>query len=163
MRDFDSAYRRYFPVIREKCRRMLDDMGEADDVAQETFIRLWRAGLDENEARSVSSWIYRTSTRLAIDHIRDRARMRQPDGGSNVLETMPVPGGSDAVLSARRQLQTLARSVPADELEIAVLSRLDRLTHVEIGEVLGISDRTVRRRLRQLQRRLQDLRLEESP
>ena len=80
-----------------------------------------------------------------------------------MLETMPVPGGSDAVLSARRQLQTLARSVPADELEIAVLSRLDRLTHLEIGEVLGISDRTVRRRLRQLQRRLQDLRLEESP
>jgi RNA polymerase sigma-70 factor (ECF subfamily) len=157
LRDFDSAYRRYFPLIREKCRRMLDDSGEADDVAQDTFIRLWQAGLEDAGSRRISSWIYRTSTRLAIDRIRERLRRRGSYEGVSGLENLPAPARSDDVLSARRQLHQLARTVPAEELEIAVLSRLDRLTHAEIGEVLEISDRTVRRRLQELERRLQEL------
>lgn len=161
MRDFDSAYRRYFPLIREKCRRMLEDGGEADDVAQETFIRLWQEGLTDAGDRRISSWIYRTSTRLAIDRLRERFRKRGPDEGVAVLEKLPMPARSDDVVSARRQLQQLARAMRADDLEIAVLSRVDRLTHSEIGEVLGISDRTVRRRLQELERRLQALRMKE--
>src|SRR5437660_1683534 len=85
---------------------------------------------------------------LAIDRLRERQRKRGPEAGGAALEGLPVAATEDTLLAARRQLQTLARSVPPDELEIAVLSRLDRLTHAEIGEVLGISDRTVRRRLR---------------
>jgi RNA polymerase sigma-70 factor (ECF subfamily) len=162
LRDFDSAYRRYFPLIREKCRRMLDDNGEADDVAQDTFVRLWQAALDGAGDRRISSWIYRTSTRLAIDRMRERLRKRTPDQ-SVMLENLPgSSAGSDDVLSARRQLATLTRAVPAQELEIAMLSRIDRLSHAEIGEVLEISDRTVRRRLRELERRLHDL-LKEEP
>lgn len=162
MRDFDSAYRRYFPLIREKCRRMLDDSGEADDVAQDTFIRLWQAGLEDAGDRRISSWIYRTSTRLAIDRMRERRRKRGTDEDLAAIENLPVPARSDDLLSSKRELQQLARAVPAEELEIAVLSRLDRLTHAEIGEVLELSDRTVRRRLQELERRLQILRREET-
>src|SRR5205807_515563 len=125
-----------FPLIREKCRRMLGDAGEADDVAQDTFIRLWQARLDGD--RRISSWIYRTSTRLAIDRMRERARKRT---AGEALENVSAPAADD-VLSARRQLAALALAVPAEELEIAVLSRLDRLTQAEIGEVLDLSDRT---------------------
>src|SRR5207302_10717908 len=51
--DVEAAYRRYFVLIREKCRRMLADFAEADDVAQETFVRLWRADLAGGNPRSV--------------------------------------------------------------------------------------------------------------
>ncbi len=40
--DLDHLYAAWFPLIREKCRRVLADRGEAEDVAQETFIRLWQ-------------------------------------------------------------------------------------------------------------------------
>lgn len=159
MRDFDSAYRRYFPLIREKCRRMLDDGGEADDVAQETFIRLWQAKLEAAGAMRISSWVYRTSTRLAIDRVR--LRKRRADGAVAAIESLPVPARSEDFLSTRRRLEQLARAIPAEQLEIAVLSRLDRLTHAEIAEVLETSERTVRRRLQELEGRLQKLREEE--
>jgi RNA polymerase sigma factor (sigma-70 family) len=160
LRDFDSAYRRYFPLIREKCRRMLADSSEADDVAQETFIRLWQARLEAEGAVRISAWVYRTSTRLAIDRMRERSRKRRADEGVAAIDDLPPPARGDDLLSTRRVLDQLARSVPAEQLEIAVLSRLDRLTHAEIGEVLDISERTVRRRLQELDSRLRDLRSE---
>jgi RNA polymerase sigma-70 factor (ECF subfamily) len=165
LREVESFYRRHFPLLREKCRRMLGDAAEAEDLAQETFVRLWRADLDADDPRAVTSWIYRTSTRLAIDRIRARARQARPEArdeeGASELERVAAPSSpSDEALSVRRQLQELARSLPAQELEIALLHRLDGLTQLEIADVLQISDRTVRRCLSRLDERLPALRLE---
>src|SRR5947207_3115071 len=52
---------------------MLADFAEADDVAQETFVRLWRSDLGGDEPRRVLAWIYRTSTRLTIYRMRERS------------------------------------------------------------------------------------------
>src|SRR2546423_906525 len=70
--DVEATYRRYFALIREKCRRMLGDFAEADDVAQETFVRLWRTNLRAGDRRSVLAWIYKTRTPPAIDRLRGR-------------------------------------------------------------------------------------------
>ena len=151
MRDVESTYRRYFPVIREKTRRMLGD-ADAQDVAQETFVRLWQAAIDETDTRRVTAWIYKTCTRLAINRLREQAR--RPGGEDGLLELPARLTGPDEALAQRRQLQQLVRELPGQELEVALLSRVDRLTHEEIGEVLGISDRTVRRCLERLGQRV---------
>ena len=153
--DVEAAYRRYYPLIREKCRRVLGE-GEADDVAQETFIRLWRAGLADLDARSISSWIYKTSTRMAIDRLREDAR--RPRGDEALARIPDCAAPSDEALAARRRLAALAGILPESELEVALLSRVDRLTQDEIAEVLGVSSRTVRRSLRRLEERLGELR-----
>lgn len=158
LQDVEVAYRRYFPLIREKCRRMLGDAADADDVAQETFVRLWQAAFDDADERRISAWIYRASTRLAIDRIRERARR---DPRENALDQVHAPvAPADEALATRRQLSLLARTMPKDELEVALLSRLDRLTQDEIAEVLGVSSRTVRRSLRRLEARIEALRAE---
>lgn len=140
---------------------MLDDAAEADDVAQETFIRFWQSSLLDADLRRTTAFIYKTCTRLAIDRLRERARRGGTDLG---LEELPdAAPGNDDLLAVRRQLLFLARTLPADELEIALLSRLDRLTQEEIAEVLGVSDRTVRRSLSRLQERVAALRKEALP
>src|SRR5207245_1557090 len=58
-----------YPVIRSKCARMLGDGDEAADVAQETFLRLWQSGAADADLPQRMSWIYKTSTRLAIDQL----------------------------------------------------------------------------------------------
>jgi RNA polymerase sigma-70 factor (ECF subfamily) len=63
----------------------------------------------------------------------------------------------EALLHVREQLQALAQAVPAEELEVVLLHRLDGLTQVEIGEVTGMSDRTVRRILARLEQRMDSL------
>src|SRR5438477_9501783 len=84
----DAVYRRYFPSIREKCKRMLGDSEESRDVAQETFARLWAAQLPLREPNQVVAWIYRTSTRLAIDRLRARRSER------GIEDALELPGRS---------------------------------------------------------------------
>ena len=158
MVDVEAAYRRYFPVIREKCRRMLSDPAEADDAAQETFVRLWRARFGDSDPRRLTAWIYRTSTRIAIDRLRKRAARMSMDDALDRLAF--VPAGPDEALAVRRTLELVSRTLPATEVEIAVLHRLDGLTQAEIAEVAEISARTVRRFLERLDKRVEKLRKE---
>jgi len=69
-----------------------------------------------------------------------------------------VPPGSDDVLATRRSLEVLARRLPADELEVALLFRLDGLSQAEIADIARISERTVRRCLHRLDERLAKMR-----
>lgn len=145
--DIARWYQQYFPLIREKCRRMLGDHDDAQDLAQDTFVRLWQAELPLTDARTVTSWVYRTATRLAIDRLRARA-VRDALAPSDAVDAGPF-----GVVSARREVEALARSTPGDELEAAMLDRLDGLTHAESAEVLGVSERTVRRLLQRFDAR----------
>jgi RNA polymerase sigma-70 factor (ECF subfamily) len=158
LQDVEATYRRYFPLIREKCRRMLGDAAEADDVAQETFVRFWQSAQGGKDARAATAFIYKTCTRLAIDRIRERAR--RPSSERLLDEVPDAAPPNDQTLAVRRELLLVARTLPAAELEVALLSRLDRLTHEEIAEVLGVSDRTVRRALTRLDERVAALRRE---
>ena len=150
----ETAYRRYFPIIRAKCARMLGDGDEAQDVAQETFVRLWHAELGDDDPRRITAWIYRASTHLAVDLLRRRRFVADaPLDGAHAACT-------EALLHARQELARIASASPAQELEIAVLHRIDGLGQEEIAAVLDISDRTVRRVLRRFDERLARLRAE---
>ncbi len=158
--DFAVVYARYLPPIQAKCRRLLGRAPAAEDVAQETFLRLWKSGLardGRDEVRTIMAWLYRTCTRLAIDVLRER-RWTSPD------EVNPdaSPCSVDAVggLEARRAIVALAKSVPEEELSVAVLCRVDGLPQPEAAAILGISERTVRRMLDRFDERVRPLREE---
>jgi RNA polymerase sigma-70 factor, ECF subfamily len=121
-------------------------------VAQETFVRLWRDTTLGVDPHRVSAWIYRTSTHLAIDHLRGQRHRRGESAGETVDHASP-----EALVVARRALGQLVLSLEPEELEVAVLSRLDGLGQREIAEVLNRSERTVRRVLSRLEARLLDL------
>lgn len=147
----EQTYRKYFGLIRAKCRRVLGDGHEAEDVAQETFMRLWQSQHDvANDPRSVTAWIYRTATRLAIDQLRRRR-------AAPALDSLPSPsdaGNPEESLAARRAIAELSTELTPEELEVAVLCRIDGLGHREIAEVTGVSERTVRRLLQRVDERL---------
>ncbi len=157
----DEMYRRFFPTIREKCARMLKDRSEAQDVAQDTFERLCRAGPRGRDLEQVTAWIYRTSTRLAIDRMRWGETRAPHDGDGRAADASEIdlagPGVEEAVVS-RHELVSLAQAVPRQELELAILARVDGLTQREIAEVTGVSDRHVRRLLTRFDARLEQWR-----
>jgi len=135
------AYKRYYPMIRAKCRRMLRDEAAAEDVAQETFLRFWRATeLHNAGAKPISAWLYKTSSRLAIDLIRRR---------KTVPLTQEPGSGMDPIRRhhAALDLDRIARDTPDDELMAVLLNRVDGLTQVEVAEVMQQSERSVRRLL----------------
>lgn len=157
--DFRQAYGRFLAPIRAKCRRLLGRSAVADDVAQEAFARLWHSGpaLDgKTETRTIMAWLYLTSTRLAMDVLRERRRSVVD------IETEPLACNAtpDAVVGARRAVIALCDRVPPDEIEAALLARVDGLSQPEVAQVLGVSERTVRRLLERFDEHSADLKKE---
>ena len=157
--EIDDAYRRYFPTIRAKCRRMIAEPAEAEDVAQETFVRLWNSRAELRDGGAVAAWIYRTATRLAVDRMRRRA---VHDRHQFTLEANQRGLDLDPERRAAlvQFLGALAAKLPRRELEITLLSRIDGLDTQEIAALFALSERSVRRILQQADARMQTLRQE---
>jgi RNA polymerase sigma-70 factor (ECF subfamily) len=151
----DSLFCETFPIIRAKCARMLGRTEDAADVAQETFVRLCESDILDREPAVRLAWIYRTSTRLAVDLLR-RRRLGIETSAEEV-DAAADHSGADEVLGARQHLAELAASASRQELEVAVLCRVDGLTQPEAAALCGISERTVRRLLGRLDERLDTL------
>ncbi len=159
---FPDAYLRFAAPVRAKVRRLLGDGAAADDVTQETFLRLWTSGprVDGGQdTRTVMAWLYRTSTRLALDALR---RRRHREVASLDADTFPCACRVEDALAARTAIVALCRTVPDDELEAVVICRVDGLSQPEAAEVLGVTERPVRRRLDRFDARLRDAREEVS-
>lgn len=105
----------YGTGVRGFAHRSLGDAFEAEDIAQEVFLRAWRqAGRYDPLKGAVSTWLYRIAVNLCIDHQRRRAVRRFL--GVEMPETGPEPAdpapGAEQTTEAR---QRLARLSPALE------------------------------------------------
>ena len=110
--EFAVAYARYRSPIQAKCRRILGHSHSAEDVVQETFVRLWKSGLadaEETDARTVMAWLYRTCTRLSIDVLRERRKV-DPREMSETSETN-LPCGVDLAAAAEAAMTAHLDSV----------------------------------------------------
>lgn len=118
--------------------RMLGDAGDAEDVAQETFLRLWRqAGKWRAEAR-VGTWLHRVAHNLCVD----RLRKRRDDAGEEPPD-LPDPAPGPAAEHhrgqvARRVAAALAR-LPERQRAAIALVHYQELGNIEAADIMGIS------------------------
>lgn len=155
---FGNCYRKVFPLVLAKCRRMLRGDADAMDLAQEVFVRLWQQRELIDDPQALTAWLYRASTRLVIDRVR--RRKLDHESLSDLQQRLEGAAADDteARLSSRQKLQSVLADCPENELEAAILSRFDRMTHPEIAAVVGASERTVRRLLVRFDERVSTLR-----
>lgn len=126
---------------------MLRGDADATDVAQEVFVRLWQHRDLIEDPQALTAWVYRASTRLVIDRARRRAFGRDSLAHLQGLLEGRFELDSETLLASREQLRGVLSACRPEELEAAILNRVDRLSHPEVAEVLGVSERTVRRLL----------------
>ena len=155
---FEDCYRRVFPLVLAKCRRMLRGHTDATDVAQEVFVRLWKHRELVQDHQALTAWLYQTSTRLVIDRARQRTLSRESLFHLQTIGQSDDDGHSEGRFESRQRLRNVVTDFPPKELEAAILNRFDRLTHPEIAEVMGVGERTVRRLLDRFDERVSTLR-----
>lgn len=142
--DADAARllaQRLLPRVLGYAGRLLADRAEAEDIAQEAMLRLWRVAPEwrQGEAK-VSTWLYRVVTNLCTDRLRARQRRR-----TETLDAAAEPeDGAASVVSGMIEADRMAAlnaalsGLPDRQREAVVLRHIEGLTNPEIAEIMQI-------------------------
>lgn len=136
--------------------RLVGDRGEAEDVAQEAYLRVFRSlGGFRGDAR-FETWLHRIVVNAAMTHLRRRGRFgdltRDPDGDP---EPPPAPPAQDRTAD-RDLIRRALEDLPAAMRATLVLYEMYGLSCREIGEELGVSEGAVKVRLHRARKRLKE-------
>jgi RNA polymerase sigma-70 factor (ECF subfamily) len=152
---FRTLVDRHLPTVVAIARRMLRDDAEAEDVAQETLLRLWRnaASLELGEG-GVRPWLRRVAANLCIDRVR--ASKNTTLGGDSLPEEIE-PAGQVTRLAERelgRRVDAALKALPERQRLALTLFHYEGMSQIEVGEAMGISDEAVESLLARARRAL---------
>ena len=150
--DFERLYRRSYRRILITLIGMLGDPAAAEDCAQESFVRAFRAWAMWRPGAPAEAWLHRIAINVAVSHWR-RQRLREV--GELVRRLgRPSPPPSPVTIAENSELGRALRKIPAKQAAALVLRHYHGYTNREIGEALGVPERTVASRLAAAKARL---------
>jgi RNA polymerase sigma-70 factor (ECF subfamily) len=142
-------YRDYGYVVFRRCVVYLGDPSAAQDVVQEVFVRALRAVADFRSDADPRTWLCRIADHLCVDVLRRRQRnavLSDPNSEGLAIDAAVGDDDRESLLTVRRLLEDL----DPDSQRLAVLYYVDELTQEELAKELGVSRRTLGKRLQLL-------------
>lgn len=143
---FEQLVRRHQASAWNAAFRLLGNANDAEDVAQEAFLRILRAAHRYRPTASFRTYLYRILTRLCRDHRRKAALPSCPNPDAEPGQGLPAEACAIAK-EERRAMQEALASLPVRQREAVVLRYYERLSYDEIGQVMGTSRKGVERLL----------------
>lgn len=136
----ETLTRRCLPVVHAVAGRLLNDAAEAEDVAQETFVKIWRAIDRYDPARGrLESWAGKIAANASYDRLRKRGETLLDEDAPERPDTAPR---ADALLAARdgvdRVRAAIARLPPRQRAALELCALRDH-TNIEAADILGVS------------------------
>jgi RNA polymerase sigma-70 factor (ECF subfamily) len=146
-----EIHARYINLVYSMAYRVLGESMAAEEVAQDTFLRLWKKSYTYDAAKGrFATWLLTVTRRLAIDTLRVRQR-QQPD--NRLVSIDEEPDIWENVLSVeendlRRTLRSAMSGLPEEQREPIELAYFYGLSQPEIADALDVPLGTVKTRIR---------------
>ena len=147
--------RRCLPVVHSVARRLLRDASEAEDIAQETFVKVWRAidRFDADRAR-LETWVARIATNACLDKLRKR---REETVEDEVQERADMAPRADDLMTAEasaKRVRAAIAALPERQRAALELCSFQDCTNIEAAHILGVSIEAVESLLARARRKL---------
>lgn len=173
---FEIVVANHSPRILSLAWRLTGNREDAEDIAQEAFLRFHRGIGGFRGDSSVATWLHRTVTRLAIDHLRRRKLrdriffFRRSSEEADPLDLVPdsaaSPGERCFAGEIRQRLDRAMQRLSARQRVVFTLRHYEEMPLREIASVLELEEGTVKahlhRAIRTLRQELRDLQEESS-
>lgn len=132
---------RLTPLAYRLAWRLLGDQAEAEDVAQEAMVKLWKIAPDwrQGEAKP-STWLYTVTRNLCLDRLRRASGAEAPlEVAGEVADTAPSALRVLTAAERAEALQAALGDLPLRQREAVVLRHLEGLSNPEIARIMDIS------------------------
>ncbi len=147
---FARLFRRFAPRVKSYLRRLGCDPGQAEELAQETMVMVWRRAASFDRGRAgASTWLFTIARNKRIDALR-RERRPELDPDDPALVPDPVPSAETPLLARDRgrRLATALAGLPPEQAELIRLAYFDDQSQSEIAAGRQLPLGTVKSRLR---------------
>jgi RNA polymerase sigma-70 factor (ECF subfamily) len=139
---FEELVKRHTRPILNLVYRYVGDASRAEDVAQDIFVKVYRARMKYEPKAKFSTWLYRVAVNHCLNDIR--SRKSQPSLAAPINDLLEHPSGEDP--DARLRREELRRAVkdalddlPENQRLAVLLARYEELSYEEIAETMGMS------------------------
>ena len=142
---FRHIVEKYQMSIMNLCHRFIGNQEDAEEIAQDVFIRLLRYAETYEPRAKLSTFLYRIAMNLSLNRVRDNKWKRYVsfDSGRGDMPGLSVDSAPpDALLEQQEKSEAIRRvidALPANQRSAVVLKRFEGLSYVEIAEVMGTS------------------------
>jgi len=146
---FERLVRAYQHRIFSIALRMLRDRGEAEEVAQEVFLRVHRSIRDFRGEARLSTWLYAITSRLCLNRLKSPTPARRAGevAPERLANGHPNPGATAERSQLEAALHRAIANLPDDQRIVVVLRDLHGLAYEEIAAALDLPLGTLRSRL----------------
>jgi RNA polymerase sigma-70 factor (ECF subfamily) len=145
-----EAYERHGERVQRLCLRLLGRRADAEDAAQEVFLKLFERGPSFDGRARFSTWLHRLTVNLCLSRM-ERERLRSahalPEGAHALADASGSPDDALSRTEAREALQQLLGRLSSEHRSVLVLRELEQLSYQEIAAALAIPEGTVMSRL----------------
>jgi RNA polymerase sigma-70 factor, ECF subfamily len=141
---FATLFARHYGSVHALLYRLLGDADEAEDVAQEVFLKLYERPLAGSREHNLRAWLYRVATNLGYNVLRAGQRRRERHERADRERTdSPDDPASLAIAVEERITVRQALADLSEKHQSCLLLRYQGLSYAEIAEVLGVSPGSV--------------------
>jgi len=150
---FEELLRRYRVPLVSYFVRMLRDRALAEDLAQEVFLRVYRARERYQPEARFTTWLYRIATNLALNALRDRkpeallSEEENPDGEPRMERFVdPQPSVEQQLVESDRQrlIRQAVEALPPNQRAAVILHKYQEVDYRQIAGILKVSESAVK-------------------
>jgi len=141
---FEALFLEHWESVVRVLRRLVSDPAEAEDLALEAFMRLYRLRQKRAEIQNTGGWLYRVATHLGLNAIRDGKRREHYEltAGRFALDDPDQPGEIQAREEERQQVRYVLSQMDERQAQLLIL-RYSGLSYREIASALQVAPASI--------------------